>query len=77
MTDNASGVAEPDPEMSRASFVNDCLLAASCREQGFTLITKNHRDFEIIRKVEDFEVRKPRPGQRAGAIAVHADHLAN
>lgn len=45
------------------SFVNDCLLAASCREQGFVLITKNTRDFEIIREVEDFEMREPWPGQ--------------
>lgn len=43
------------------SFVNDCLLGASCREQGFVLITRNVRDFELIREVEGFEVTEPWP----------------
>ena len=43
------------------SFVNDCLLAASCREGGLTLITRNTRDFELIRGVEVFEVVAPWP----------------
>lgn len=43
------------------SFVNDCLLAASCREGGLTLVTRNTRDFELIRGVEEFELVGPWP----------------
>ena len=43
------------------SFVNDCLLAASCRERGATLITLNTRDFELIKKVEPVKVVAPWP----------------
>ncbi|MBW3572289.1 MAG: PIN domain-containing protein [Gemmatimonadetes bacterium] len=43
------------------SFVNDCLLAASCRERGATLITLNVRDFELIRKIEPITVVPPWP----------------
>ena len=42
------------------SFVNDCLLGASCREEGLVLITTHRTDFELIRHVEDFEVMDPR-----------------
>lgn len=38
------------------SFVNDCLLGASCREEGLTLITRNTRDFGLIREVEEFDL---------------------
>lgn len=34
------------------SFLNDCLIAASAREHGFALITRNTADFELIRRVE-------------------------
>lgn len=34
------------------SFLNDCLIAASAREQGFILVTRNTRDFELITQVE-------------------------
>lgn len=34
------------------SFFNDCLLAASAREQGFTLVSHNPRDYELIARVE-------------------------
>jgi predicted nucleic acid-binding protein len=44
------------------SFQNDCLLAASCHEQGVTLITNNARDFDLIRKVEPVKVVPPWPG---------------
>jgi predicted nucleic acid-binding protein len=43
------------------SFVNDCLLAASCREQGFVLITMNAQDFERLREVASFEAAEPWP----------------
>lgn len=43
------------------SFVNDCLLAASCREEGLVLITNNVNDFAIIRRVEAIEVAEPWP----------------
>lgn len=43
------------------SFLNDCVLAASCRENGFTLITRNARDFALIRRVESVEVVEPWP----------------
>lgn len=43
------------------SFVNDCLLAASCREEGFVLITMNLRDFELVQEVAHFEATGPWP----------------
>ena len=33
------------------SFVNDILLAMSCREAAVVLVTSNHRDFERIARV--------------------------
>lgn len=38
------------------SFLNDCVIAASAREHGFTLITANTRDFDLIRSVESVSV---------------------
>lgn len=37
------------------SFVNDVILAMSCRESGLTLVTKNLRDFARIAAVRPFE----------------------
>jgi predicted nucleic acid-binding protein len=34
------------------SFLNDCLIAASAREHGFVIVTRNRRDFELIGRVE-------------------------
>lgn len=45
----------------RRSFVNDCLLAASAREHGFVLVSRNVRDFELIRGVAPVDVRAPWP----------------
>lgn len=45
----------------KRSFVNDVMLAASCRESGHTLITSNTSDFERIRKVEQFKFVAPYP----------------
>lgn len=36
----------------KQSFFNDCLLAASVREHGCTLVTHNLADFELIASVE-------------------------
>ena len=43
------------------SFLNDALLAASCREHGVTLITSNIRDFVQLQQVERFEFAAPWP----------------
>lgn len=48
---------------SRA-FANDVLIAASCREVGATLVTRNHRDFERVRKVIAFRFVPPWPASR-------------
>jgi predicted nucleic acid-binding protein len=45
------------------SFVNDCLIAASVREHGLIIVTRNQRDFDLIRNVEPVEVRQPWPSQ--------------
>jgi len=51
-------------EVGRASkaFVNDILLAISCRESGCILITENERDFARIRRFVEFDYMKPWPG---------------
>lgn len=36
----------------KPSFFNDCLLAASSREQGHVIVTHNRDDFELIARVE-------------------------
>lgn len=45
----------------RKSFLNDVLLAVSCREFGMTLVTMNQNDFERIREIERFEFVPPWP----------------
>jgi len=44
-------------ELARAprSFINDVLLALSCRESGVVLVTRNVGDFERIAKVRKFD----------------------
>ena len=37
------------------SFLNDALLAVSCREAGVVLVTNNGRDFTRIQQVLRFE----------------------
>ena len=34
------------------SFLNDCLIAASARDHGFILVTRNAGDFALISRVE-------------------------
>ncbi len=48
--------------MSR-SFMNDVVLAASCKENDLILVTRNVRDFERIGTVEDLNVVDPWPGK--------------
>lgn len=48
------------PEVS-PSFVNDVLLAQSCRESGVVLVTENHRDFARIAEVRKFDFVAPWP----------------
>lgn len=42
-------------------FVNDALIAASCRESGLTLVTENERDFRQLQKYIDFPFVAPWP----------------
>jgi predicted nucleic acid-binding protein len=46
------------------SFFNDCLIAASAREHGLTVITRNTADFELIGTVEPVEAVPPWPEPR-------------
>lgn len=43
------------------SFLNDVLLAVSCREAGVVLITTNVSDFARIRAIEPFRFVSPWP----------------
>jgi predicted nucleic acid-binding protein len=43
------------------SFLNDVLIAVSCRESGVTLVTLNEADFRCIQQVERFEFMPPWP----------------
>jgi predicted nucleic acid-binding protein len=43
------------------SLVNDALIAATCREHGVTLVTRNTRDFELIQSVLPFDFAAPWP----------------
>ena len=42
-------------------FYNEILLAASCREHGVTLVTRNVADFQRIRRVLRFEFLRDWP----------------
>ena len=46
------------------SFANDALIAASCREEGLMLVTRNRRDLELIARVEAVRWTEPWPGRR-------------
>ena len=48
------------------SFVNDCLLAASCREHGLVLVTQNRTDFDLIARVEPITIEEPWPASAPG-----------
>lgn len=43
-------------------FLNDCLIAATARGEGFVLVTRNASDFSLIQEVEPgFEFAPPWP----------------
>ncbi|MFW6200827.1 MAG: type II toxin-antitoxin system VapC family toxin, partial [Gemmatimonadota bacterium] len=46
------------------SFTNDALIAASLREVGAILITRNVRDFTLLSRVESFSFEAPWPGMK-------------
>jgi predicted nucleic acid-binding protein len=48
-------------DQARASFTNDVLLATSCREHGYTLVTDNRADFDLIATVLEIEHVPPWP----------------
>jgi predicted nucleic acid-binding protein len=43
------------PRSVTRAFVNDVLLAVSCRDAGVTLVTQNQRDFQRIARVAPFD----------------------
>ena len=43
------------------SFLNDLLIATSCREAGCTLITSKTKDFELIAEQESFSFMRSWP----------------
>lgn len=49
------------PENIKKSFVNDCVIAASARDHGFTLVTDNIRDFAFISDYLPIEFAAPWP----------------
>jgi predicted nucleic acid-binding protein len=50
-----------DASLAQRSFANDLLIAASAREIGATIITRNLADFEIVRRVLDVRCEPPWP----------------
>jgi predicted nucleic acid-binding protein len=48
------------PNLPRG-FANDALIAASCRENGLTLVTENERDFRQLQERIDFSFLAPWP----------------
>lgn len=55
------GSRKLSPSGVRPSLRNDVLLAASCRESGFVIITSNESDFELISGVEPVRFVPPWP----------------
>jgi len=49
------------PKGVARSFPNDCLIAASARELGLTVVTENERDFKLISEVLPVEYQPPWP----------------
>lgn len=55
----ALGGFEASP--AQRSFANDLLIAASAREIGATIITRNLTDFALVRRVADIRYEAPWP----------------
>lgn len=47
--------------LAQRSFANDLLIAASAREIGATIITRNLPDFALVRRVVDIRYEAPWP----------------
>ena len=47
--------------LAQRSFANDILIAATARELGAVLVTRNLRDFELIRRVVPIHFQPPWP----------------
>lgn len=50
-----------DGSLAQRSFANDLLIAATARELGAMLVTRNLRDFELIRRVVPIHFQPPWP----------------
>ena len=50
----------PGPGVTK-SLVNDCLIAASARDNGFVLVTENEKDFRLVRPILPLEFVRPWP----------------
>lgn len=50
-----------DGSLAQRSFANDLLIAATARELGAVLVTRNSRDFELIRRVVPIHFQPPWP----------------
>ena len=50
-----------EASLAQRSFANDILLAATARELGAIVITRNLADFRIIRRVLQFKYMAPWP----------------
>ncbi|HEX3528652.1 MAG TPA: type II toxin-antitoxin system VapC family toxin [Thermoanaerobaculia bacterium] len=50
-----------DGSLAQRSFANDILIAATARELGAVLVTRNLRDFELIRRVVPMHFQPPWP----------------
>lgn len=50
-----------DGSLTQRSFANDLLIAATARELGAMLVTRNLGDFELIRRVVPIHFQPPWP----------------
>lgn len=50
-----------DGSLAQRSFANDLLIAATARELGAMIVTRNLGDFELIRRVVPIQFQPPWP----------------
>jgi predicted nucleic acid-binding protein len=55
-----------EASLAQRSFANDLLIAASAREIGATIITRNVTDFALVRRVLDIRYEAPWPVPAVG-----------